>query len=225
MRKIWERWHREQRGITGLETAIILIAFVVVASVFAYVVLSAGFLAADQAKGTIIDGLDKVSASVEIRGSVIALDKGVDITADGANDIGATDTRVDVIKFVIASAVTGKSLDITPPTDANNNGVPDSGSSHRTVISYWDKYQKVNDLVWSTQRLTDYTDGNDNVISIGEEVVVTVHLAYNTTPNYILTTPLVSNTEFVIEVKPPQGGVLVIERRTSASILQVNDLQ
>ena len=33
------RW-RGERGITGLETAIILIAFVVVASVFAFVVLS-----------------------------------------------------------------------------------------------------------------------------------------------------------------------------------------
>ena len=30
---------RDERGITGLETAIILIAFVVVASVFAYTVL------------------------------------------------------------------------------------------------------------------------------------------------------------------------------------------
>ncbi len=33
---------KQQRGITGIETAIILIAFVIVASVFAYVVLSAG---------------------------------------------------------------------------------------------------------------------------------------------------------------------------------------
>ena len=32
----------DERGITGLETAIILIAFVVVASVFAYAVLTAG---------------------------------------------------------------------------------------------------------------------------------------------------------------------------------------
>ncbi|MCI0880381.1 MAG: flagellin, partial [Chloroflexi bacterium] len=35
---------RDQRGITGLETAIVLIAFVVVASVFAFAVLSTGLL-------------------------------------------------------------------------------------------------------------------------------------------------------------------------------------
>jgi flagellin-like protein len=32
--------HKNQQGITGLETAIVLIAFVVVASVFAFAVLS-----------------------------------------------------------------------------------------------------------------------------------------------------------------------------------------
>ena len=34
------RFMRSERGITGLETAIILIAFVVVASVFAFTILS-----------------------------------------------------------------------------------------------------------------------------------------------------------------------------------------
>ena len=37
---------RDQRGVTGLETAIILIAFVVVASVFAFTVLSTGIFSA-----------------------------------------------------------------------------------------------------------------------------------------------------------------------------------
>ena len=37
-----------ERGITGLETAIILIAFVVVASVFAFTVLSMGIFASER---------------------------------------------------------------------------------------------------------------------------------------------------------------------------------
>ena len=40
--------HREQRGMTGLETAIILIAFVTVAAVFGYAVLSAGLFSAER---------------------------------------------------------------------------------------------------------------------------------------------------------------------------------
>jgi flagellin FlaB len=39
---------RSEKGITGLETAIILIAFVVVASVFAFTVLSTGVFSAER---------------------------------------------------------------------------------------------------------------------------------------------------------------------------------
>ncbi|MBT5320698.1 MAG: flagellin, partial [Chloroflexi bacterium] len=46
-----------QRGITGLETAIILIAFVVVASVFAFTVLSTGIFASERSKETVFAGL------------------------------------------------------------------------------------------------------------------------------------------------------------------------
>jgi flagellin-like protein len=43
MKKLLTRLRTREEGITGLETAIILIAFVITASVFAYVVLSAVF--------------------------------------------------------------------------------------------------------------------------------------------------------------------------------------
>ncbi|MEE8045825.1 MAG: archaellin/type IV pilin N-terminal domain-containing protein, partial [Dehalococcoidia bacterium] len=46
-----------QKGITGLETAIVLIAFVVVASVFAFTILSAGVFSSEANKQTIHAGL------------------------------------------------------------------------------------------------------------------------------------------------------------------------
>jgi len=49
---------RSEKGMTGLETAIILIAFVTVASVFAYSVLTAGIFAAERGKETIYKGLE-----------------------------------------------------------------------------------------------------------------------------------------------------------------------
>jgi flagellin-like protein len=42
------RTREAQRGVTGLETAIIMIAFVVVASVFAMTTLKTGIFAAEQ---------------------------------------------------------------------------------------------------------------------------------------------------------------------------------
>ena len=74
-----------ERGITGLETAIILIAFVVVASVFAFTVLSTGIFASERSKETVFAGLEEAKSSIEPRGSVIAYKGRVDSSS-------ATDT-------------------------------------------------------------------------------------------------------------------------------------
>ena len=63
---------RGQRGVTGLETAIILIAFVVVASVFAFTVLSTGIFSAERGKETIHAGLRGARSSLELKGAVVA---------------------------------------------------------------------------------------------------------------------------------------------------------
>ncbi len=65
--------HRGQRGMTGLETAIILIAFVTVASVLAYSVLSAGIYSAERGKETVYKGLESAQSTLEIKGSVLGL--------------------------------------------------------------------------------------------------------------------------------------------------------
>jgi flagellin FlaB len=74
MRRIKEfiRRSREERGITGLETAIVLIAFVVVAAVFAFVVLSTGLFSSERSKETVYAGLAKTRGSMELTGGVIA---------------------------------------------------------------------------------------------------------------------------------------------------------
>lgn len=64
--------NRDQRGVTGLETAIILIAVVVVASVFAFTVLSTGIFSAERGKETIHTGLKQARSSIELKDSVIA---------------------------------------------------------------------------------------------------------------------------------------------------------
>jgi archaellin len=58
--------------MTGLETAIILIAFVTVAAVFGYAVLSAGIFSAEQGKETLYAGLEQAKSSMEVKGSIIA---------------------------------------------------------------------------------------------------------------------------------------------------------
>ncbi len=67
-----KRMTHGQRGITGLETAIILIAFVVVASVFAYTVLSSGLFSTQKAQEAVYGGLSEAQSTLQLKGSVVA---------------------------------------------------------------------------------------------------------------------------------------------------------
>ena len=62
----------DQRGITGLETAIVLIAFVVVSSVFAFAALSTGLFSSDKAKETHTSGLAEARGTLKLKCSVVA---------------------------------------------------------------------------------------------------------------------------------------------------------
>ncbi len=112
MKKHIARIHQNEKGITGLETAIIVIAFVVVASVFAYTVLSAGLFSAQKAEETVHSGILQCQATSELRGSVLAY-KGT------AN----SDECITKVSFTIGNAlVDGKAIDLTPPYYVQDDG-------------------------------------------------------------------------------------------------------
>ncbi len=61
------------RGIIGVESAIVMIAFVIVAAALAFVVLNMGFATTQKAKTTIISSLGEATSSLEISGKVMAI--------------------------------------------------------------------------------------------------------------------------------------------------------
>ena len=65
------RMHQDQRGITGLETAIVLIAFVVVAAVFAFSVITTGLFSSEKAAETASAALGEASTTLLPKGAVI----------------------------------------------------------------------------------------------------------------------------------------------------------
>ena len=195
-----------QRGVTGLETAIILIAFVVVASVFAYTVLSAGIFSSEKGKEAIHSGLAQARGTMEIVGGVIAKDEG------GANySSTGTDNIVDLVIFTVANALDGEAIDLTTTVDSDNDGdlSDETGETHSTIISYIDKVQRVDDIAW-TQTEVGKGDG-DTLLEPGEKMQITVNVSQ-------LSTALDTEDEFTIEVKPDQGSALVIERTTPAVV-------
>ena len=61
---------KRSRGIVGIEAAIVLIAFVVIAASMAYVVINMGFFAAQEAKSTIDKGIQEATSALELDGFV-----------------------------------------------------------------------------------------------------------------------------------------------------------
>jgi archaeal flagellin FlaB len=76
-----------ENGFTGLEAAIVLIAFVVVAAVFSYVVLGAGFFTTQKAQETIYRGVEQSTTNVQLIGNVYGLSSD---TTEGIDQIRFT---------------------------------------------------------------------------------------------------------------------------------------
>ena len=231
---------KHEKGITGLETAIILIAFVVVASVFAFTVLSTGIFASERSKETVYAGLEEAKSSIEPRGSVIAY-KG---------KVGSTET-IYKITFVVANAIAGEPVDLTAPYIEGGSGTdPDivDNAEYRTVISYIDKNQYLSDVPWTVSWLG--TNSSDNLLEEGEKAEITVWLlardygaqATDPTANAGVAfygfaddngsrgtlsteTVITTNDQFTIEMKPESGAVRTIQRWAPSRLDTIMDLK
>ncbi len=177
----------EERGITGLETAIVLIAFVVVAAVFAFVVLSTGLFSSERGKETVYAGLAKTRGTMELTGGVIA---------------SSNTTVITAIAFDLTLAAGGDQVNLNPADTTN-----------RTVISYQDRDTSANNVTYTTDVITGNTD---NLLEQGELFEIGIDM----TQTALSAVTLDTNDTFTLEVKPPSGSYMVIQRTTPASINQ-----
>jgi archaeal flagellin FlaB len=182
------RLMKEERGVTALETAIILIAFVVVAAVFAFTVLTTGTFLTEQSKQAAYSGLQEVSSSMQLEGSVVLEDTGATIVFDLATVSGGSSVDLSKVNVVYRDSTT------------NQNLTYDTGASS-PATNHW--------------IATDPTGGTAvTILSSGELAMITV------------TSPVTigANGTFSLQVTPPTGGVMLIQRTAPAQITQVTDL-
>jgi flagellin FlaB len=178
---------REERGITGLETAIVLIAFVVVAAVFAFVVLSTGLFSSERGKETVYAGLAKTRGTMELTGGVIASSN--------------------------TTTITNITFDVTLAAGGDNVNLNFADTSNRTVISYQDAQNTANNVTYTT---TVVTGNADSLLEQGELFEIGIDM----TQTALAAVTLGTNKTFTLEVKPPSGSYMVIQRTTPASINQ-----
>ncbi len=179
--------HKSQKGVTGLETAIILIAFIMVASVFAYVVLSAGLFSAQKAKESINTGLQESSGSVKIVGNVYA-----QMVAGYATEIYIN----------LATVSSGTPNDFTDTMD-----IP---PQNKVIISYTDNYVQYTSLPWALTKLA--TNNTDNLLDKNELFLITIDVSGVTAGAGSEEEKMGAYHQFTLEIKPPSGATLAIER-------------
>jgi archaeal flagellin FlaB len=189
MRGIFSIFRKDDRAFTGLESAIVLTAFVVVAAVFSYVVLGAGFTTSDTAKKTIDEGVKQTTSSVELAGDVIAK---------------SNSSKVDYI-LVTLQLTAGQS-----PVDIGNNS--DAGMM---VVTYADSALYNESVAWTKAPVGD--DDGDSLLEQHEKVQLSIEVPSGSLINPS-NTDSAANKEFRLEIKPKVGAIVPITRVTPASI-------
>ena len=179
--------HRRQRGMTGLETAIILIAFVTVASVLAYSVLSAGIFSAERGKATVYSGLESAEATMKIAGSVLGL--------------SPNGSELETVQFIVGLTVQDTEVD-----------------TGAIVINYFDEEVHDEDVTFTAALSAGSTErGAETIIEADEAFIFTVTIPATATREVY--------EEWTLQVIPPTGASLTINRILPAYLESVMDLQ
>jgi archaeal flagellin FlaB len=191
IKRFLARLRKSQEGITGLETAIILIAFVIVASVFSYVVLSAGLFSSQKVKEAVNAGVESTMAAVELKGDIVARMESNVVTE---------------IYLCVGIPAAGTPVDFSPS----------SANISPLVISYMDANNMLPSMNWTLTKLS--TINSDNLLDPNELFMVTVIVP---TSGNVSIGPY---HRFSLEVKPPDGAVLTIQRTIPARVSEYVNL-
>ena len=226
------------RGVIGVESAIVMIAFVIVAAALAFVVLNMGFTTSQKAKTSIISSLGEASSSMQIAGKVIGsggpADGKLNMTAfpikvaSGGNNINL-EAKTTAIKYV------GNSVDYDNIYMGTLSGEYKSLSSAtaQVLLETSGTYESFGDLninpfdmdgtpavgIPATTRAfiywTQESTSND-ILEQGETAVVAVAFASADKPSAL--------DKIKLEIIVPSGAALTVERQVPTITNQVVDL-
>lgn len=182
------------RAFTGLEAAIVLIAFVTVASVFSYVVLGTGFFTTQKSQEVIHSGIQQSSSVLMMAGSVYG--------------IGTPGTSVDMVNFSFTVSSGGTAIDVEKIVIVYSDStrletlepVPGYFSSSTTPGT------------WAIIERQHETGSSNNLLERGEQFAISVHPS----------TGIGKEVEFTIQIAPAGGAVMQIRRTVPSKIYAVN---
>ncbi len=181
---------RNEEGFTGLEAAIVLIAIVVVAAVFSYVMmLGAGFFPTGEAQRTVHTGVGQATSNLGVSGPVV-------VQAEDEDN----PTHLGNISFLLQLAVGGAPVDMEKVTFTV------STANEMTIFTYGNV---------STEWYLDGVEqtGSNDILDKFEMVKITINGSTSPAPPLPKIGP---NDRFTVEVKPDIGAALPISRTAPA---------
>jgi len=210
---------KTKKGITGIEAAIVMIAFVVVAAALAFVVLNMGMFTTQRARQVIAQGLQQASSSIIVDGSVTGLVNSsgktltliaipIRLAGQQPVDLATSKSTISVILgdhaydnwykgvFTNESITSGNTTYSFDPNDLNSiyTALNSAGKSDGVYVFF----------VPSTLR------NNNTVLEPGEKAIVVVFFHSTNGPAPYDT--------IRIEVRPPIGAPLTVDRTVPATL-------
>jgi len=206
---------KNEDAFTGLEAAIVLIAFVVVAAVFSYVMLGAGFFTAQESQRVVHTGTEQASSSLEIIGNVY----GYATTTSAA--------KLDYIVFSVGNTAGGAPIDISQMLvtyvcegvsqviefDEGNSQAKSDGDNAEPETTGLGT-----DVKWTVIQTYNNVGGDgkkNKLLESGEQFVLAIKLPGTPGPN----------TQFSINLQPSVGAVYPIKRTVPPNLDTVNILR
>jgi flagellin FlaB len=209
---------KDQRGFTGLEAAIVLTAFVVVAAVFSYVMLNAGFFTTQKSKEVVHTGVTQATSSIELTGSVIGYSMN---ESEGVLTSTAAGSKLNATRFYmqLTAGQTPMALDgiIVSYSDADTHlgNVSYNASAGGVDINATSNLGLApGEWNFTVIASTAYGD-TDALLELGEIAQITVALPEG---------GVAADETFTVEVKPASGASISIERTAPGAIDPVMDL-
>jgi flagellin FlaB len=196
-------------AFTGLEAAIVLIAFVVVAAVFSYVVLGAGFFTTQKAQQVVYSGVQQASSNLLVMGEVYGNSTVTPPVIDSilfTLGLAAGGTSVDLNKtvFTYQSKNTLKTIEF-PEGNTTGPFCGTSGGTEQPLPGAWQ---------WCIAG-TQNADG-DALLERNEQFTIKVML--DTTDG------LAPSEDFTLTIRPDIGAALPLHRSAPGGLTAMNVL-
>jgi len=197
---------QKSEAFTGLEAAIVLIAFVVVAAVFSYVVLGAGFFTTQKSQEVVYKGVQQATSNIVINGEVYG-------DAEGTADVNSGPHGIHTILFSVQLAAGGTPVDFnrTVFTYQNRSVLQnlDFASSIYKPANQPSNYQ------WCI--VSSQNDDGDTALERNEKFTIQANLSMGSAT-------LPAGEEFTLTIKPDVGAALPLVMTAPGGISVMNIL-